>query len=689
MGKVWTSSVSDGLTALEQDVIDAARRGEWAGPDTGWVEHLAVTGNPDLCVRAELIRELLMGRHGELDPRGVRIRCVRVVGLLDLDRVSAITSLTLWASAMLDGFTCQDAQLHKVDLSGSLLSFLSAEGLRTDENLVLRDAIVRGPHGHGSVRLLGAQIGGQLNLDGIAITNTGGPALHADSLRTDKHLFLRNATVRGAGKKGALCLVNAHIGGEFGLDWTTVTNPSGPALHADNLRTDNHFHFRDAIINGTGEGGAIRLLHAHIGGYLHLFWTTITNVSGPALRADRLQTDDHLFLRDTIMRGTSEDGAVRLLGAHIKGQLHLDRAAIANISGPALYADSLRTDEHLFFRDATVRGTGENGAANLLGAHIGRQLHLDRTTFVNTNGPAIRADILHTDEHLFFRDATVRSEGEDWAVRLIGAHIGGQAIIHGTTVSNSSGNLISFTEMRVEGTLVFQASLACPEGREVIGRQNCSGGARKIGTQAFVFNHLANSSWRQWLHILVYHTTDYRPQPFQHLAAVERAAGHDNNARQILITQQESLRRRAPNALGGRMARGRHRLWGWLGRYGYRAHRLVIALIVILILAGTVAYAAGQVPTRPDHYAAERVSPTTTNPPPPAGTPCSTAELIGLGIDRGLPLGATGLRARCDLDTATRRGQAFTFVLWGLQALLWALVTLAVAAYTGLVRKPT
>jgi hypothetical protein len=54
-----------------------------------------------------------------------------------------------------------------------------------------------------------------------------------------------------------------------------------------------------------------------------------------------------------------------------------------------------------------------------------------------------------------------------------------------------------------------------------------------------------------------------------------------------------------------------------------------------------------------------------------------------------LPLGATGLRARCDLDTGTLRGQAFTYAIWALQALVWALATLAVAAYTGLVRRLT
>jgi hypothetical protein len=106
------------------------------------------------------------------------------------------------------------------------------------------------------------------------------------------------------------------------------------------------------------------------------------------------------------------------------------------------------------------------------------------------------------------------------------------------------------------------------------------------------------------------------------------------------------------------------------------------------VLSGVVSLWAGRVDTRPGHYAAERVRPVTA-PIDATGTPCSTIELIGLGIDRGLPLGVTGLRARCDLDTATRRGQAFTVAIWVIQAAVWALATLTIASYTGLIRKPT
>ncbi|MFD7655359.1 hypothetical protein ACFV4N_15420 [Actinosynnema sp. NPDC059797] len=526
MIKSWTPVLAE-LTLLEHEVVAAARRGAWATRDGDRVEELALAEDPDLCVRAELIRELLMGRHGELDPRGVRVRGLRLVGLLDLDHVSAVAPLTLVSSALPDGLRCHRACLPEADLSRSWLSCLLAEGLRVQGNLLLEDVVVRGTGDDGAVRLVDAHVDGRLDFDGAYIDNHTGPALNADRVRIGAKLSMTGVTVRGAG----------------------------------------------------------------------------------------------------------EVGAVRLFGAHIGGQLDFARARIDNDSGPALSAEGLRTDGHLFLRDVNVHGAGESGA-----------------------------------------------------VRLLGAHVGGQAHLTGTRADNDSGPLLVLSEMQVERVLYLPAAVICPREQVDAGRRACADEARRIAVRGLVFTCLGHLSWQQWLHLVVHHTREYLPQPFQQLAAVERAAGHDDNARQVLITQQEDLRRRAPDAFGGRMARLRHRLWGWLGRYGYRAHRLVTALVVVLALTGAVAYAAGQVPTRAGHHAAERV---TIAAGGSSGTRCSTAELVGLGIDRGLPLGTSGLRVRCDLDTSTRRGQVFTYVLWALQALLWALATLAVAAYTGLVRKPT
>lgn len=129
-----------------------------------------------------------------------------------------------------------------------------------------------------------------------------------------------------------------------------------------------------------------------------------------------------------------------------------------------------------------------------------------------------------------------------------------------------------------------------------------------------------------------------------------------------------------------------HFLWGVLAGYGYRARRTAVALLLTLLVAGALGWWAGHVTTRPGHHAAERVAPAST-PATTPGVPCSFIELVGLGLDRGLPLGVTGLRARCDLDTAARKGQAFTAAIWLVQITVWGLATLALAGYTNLVRK--
>lgn len=69
------------------------------------------------------------------------------------------------------------------------------------------------------------------------------------------------------------------------------------------------------------------------------------------------------------------------------------------------------------------------------------------------------------------------------------------------------------------------------------------------------------------------------------------------------------------------------------------------------------------------------------------GQPCTTVELAGLGLDRGLPLSPTGVRTRCDINPDTHWSGLFTVAVWLVQAAVWGLATLALAGYTGLVRK--
>lgn len=105
-------------------------------------------------------------------------------------------------------------------------------------------------------------------------------------------------------------------------------------------------------------------------------------------------------------------------------------------------------------------------------------------------------------------------------------------------------------------------------------------------------------------------------------------------------------------------------------------------MLFVLFMAAACGIVAGNIPTSPGHYVAMHTAQTDN----PRG-PCSLTEQIGVGIDGGLPLSATGIRSRCDFDTISRRGQVVTWATWVVQFIAWALATLFVAGYVGLIRK--
>jgi hypothetical protein len=331
--------------------------------------------------------------------------------------------------------------------------------------------------------------------------------------------------------------------------------------------------------------------------------------------------------------------------ARVGNDVYVVKAHVRNKSGPALYADGAHVERAIVLMESGLSGAGPGGAVWLLGAHVGG-LRFVKTVLHNNSGPGLFADQLQADGLVRLQRMRLSGSGADLVLRLAGAHAGGPFELIDTAL--------------------------CPDPAACDGR-------RLLDITDFGYGSLAGVDWRHWLHLIQHHTNEYRPSPYQQLAAAERAAGHDGNAKSILIAQQHDLRHRAPAALGGWLTRRFHWLWGALAGYGYRARRTALALLVALIVAGGVSLWAGHVTTGPGRYAAQH----TATP----HTPCSTVELVGLGLDRGLPLGPTGLRTRCDLDTGTAAGQAFTVLLWVVQAAVWGLATLALVGFTGLIRK--
>ncbi len=152
----------------------------------------------------------------------------------------------------------------------------------------------------------------------------------------------------------------------------------------------------------------------------------IEQYAEPPLDAAHL-TCSFLDLTRTRITGSGERGAVRLVAAHVGGQLDCSGAELRNDSGRALAADGLHVGQALVLSGGfTATGSGERGAVNLIGAHIGGSLDCRGAQLRNDSWPALAADGLQVDRVLFLTGGFTATGGSaDVAVKLTGARVGG------------------------------------------------------------------------------------------------------------------------------------------------------------------------------------------------------------------------------------------------------------------------
>ena len=159
--------LKEGLTAAEKTLLDKVQKGEAADFRSGDEEtdkpENAKKWKKDRIVRADLLYWLCVDREASqrVHAKGVEIWGAKIEGRLDFDAATLPHPLGLLDCAIPQGIILRDAQTRTIALSFSHTGPIYADRLTTKGAVLLRNAQVT-----GEVRLLGANIGGDLECDG-------------------------------------------------------------------------------------------------------------------------------------------------------------------------------------------------------------------------------------------------------------------------------------------------------------------------------------------------------------------------------------------------------------------------------------------------------------------------------------------------------------------------------------------
>jgi hypothetical protein len=131
-------------------------------------------------------------------------------------------------------------------------------------------------------------------------------------------------------------------------------------------------------------------------------------------------------------------------------------ATIRNDSGPALHAEGLHVEDLHLSAGFDAVGAGEDGAVRLLCACIGGQMSFVGGTIRNESGPALYADMVQVGWQVLLGEGfTATGTGDDGAVRLPAAKMGQLACL-GATIRNESGPALNGHSMQIDYGLLLR-----------------------------------------------------------------------------------------------------------------------------------------------------------------------------------------------------------------------------------------
>jgi hypothetical protein len=519
---------------------------------------------PARTMRAQLLIDLLTKEQARDAgrPRAVMIRCARITGPLNLLSRTLVCPLFLQDCHIEEAVNLNGATAVWILLPGCRVPSLTANQLHTTSNLELNNGFTA----KGKVSLIGAHIGGQLDLSRASLGNPGGIALAADGLTVDQSMLCRE----GFTAQGETRLPDAHISGQLDLADASLANPGGIALVADGLTVGRSLLCR----TGFTAQGEVNLIGARIGGQLGIRGARLANPGGFALNASSLNVTQDCFADDITVQGCAV-----LHGARFEGALSLTGAHLANPGGDALSAIGL-TVEHSML---CGMGFTSEGTINISGAHVDGGLSFNGARLASPvpGREALQAHGLAVSANMDCRDMAAVG-----CVSLPGATIGGQLSFTNAFLANPAGPALdlggaTISELFLRPVQQPQGPVSLADATVGIFHDDRATWPSALALNGFTYRTFGNDqiSPQERLAWIKLHPGGYTPQIYDQLAGCYRNAGLEGAARRVAIAKQRQ-RRSAFSPFNW--------LWYLTVGYGYRTWLASLWLIGLTVLGALV-----------------------------------------------------------------------------------------------------
>ncbi|MEV7395266.1 oxidoreductase [Streptomyces sp. NPDC091215] len=376
------------------------------------------------------------------------------------------------------------------------------------------------------VRLAGARISGRLSMAGAQVAH----ALWLEGCWLEEPVDFLGAS----------------------LQTVVITGSRVPGFEADSSRISANLDLRRSVVESFGSSHfshlstALSLSDARVTGGVLLNGAEIRASGGRAVAAGGLIMEGGMFCKGLVARGE-----VRLLGAQLPGGLFMQGAQLAEPSPSGVV---LALDNAVASTLDCFGGFIANGTVQLRGARISDNLTFGGAVLngpLDGHGPALVAARMQAVDFDF-----TLARPPSGTVDLRGAHV---SYLHDSV--HSWPDVVELDGF-VYGSV--KADEAC-EPREAVARRDSA--AHRV----------------EWIR----RSPGYNPQPYEQLASWYRRAGHDDDARRVLLAKQRHRRQTLSLA---------PRVWGHLldvtVGYGYRPWLAGVWLLALTLL-GTLSFGAG------------------------------------------------------------------------------------------------